>query len=119
MLRSKMLRPAVPAMQLPARIAACSLAAPGRQRGAARIGRAARRLALAAALLFPTAALHASQAAPQDGKKPAGEQPKAVKTDQLSVRSKRDGSLQLMAGVLSANNLDNVTLQVSGKETKV
>ena len=42
-----------------------------------------------------------------------------VKKDQLSVRSNRDGSLQLVAGIVSANNLDRVVVLIAGKETKI
>jgi hypothetical protein len=41
-----------------------------------------------------------------------------VKKDQLSVRSKRDGSVQLMSGVVNTNQLDQVVVQIAGKDTK-
>lgn len=43
---------------------------------------------------------------------------KAVKLDQLSVRSKRDGSVQVLSGLVTANGLDQVVVQVGGKDTK-
>ena len=48
----------------------------------------------------------------------AAQDPAAVKKDQISLRSKRDGSIQLVSGVVTTNNLDQVVVRVAGKDSK-
>lgn len=81
---------------------------------------ALRVLVVPAALLIALGSpAHATPLLPSVGGGADAPQAKAAKTDQLSVRSKKDGSPQLLAGVVTSNNLDQVVVQVAGKETKV
>ncbi|MEO6708504.1 MAG: hypothetical protein ABIP42_02950, partial [Planctomycetota bacterium] len=89
----------------------------GRVRSA---GFTAMSLVLCAAATLGTPAIATADPLQAKGAAPAAPAPeKKLKSDQLSVRSKRDGSMQLMTGTVTANNLDQVTLQVAGKDTKL
>lgn len=75
-----------------------------------------------ALLLLGCAGFHAawlaSAAPPQPAPAAPLAQEKKFKGDRLYVLSKKDGSLQLVTGIVVANNLDQVNVQVAGKETK-
>lgn len=86
-------------------------------------GSRAARLALPGALVMSLAAFAASAIAlpgpnAVTGREAPASQAKSGKSDQISVKNKRDGSPQLVAGVVTANSLDQVTVQVAGKDTK-
>ena len=78
---------------------------------------ALRVLVVPAALLIALGSpAHATPLLPSVGGGADAPQAKAAKTDQLSVRSKKDGSPQLLAGVVTSNNLDQVV--VLGQDQK-
>jgi len=114
MLRQLMHRRAVQALRSVAVVASRPLAAAspsvlsliGRRSGLVALALAGLPLALPASAQSRSATLESAQ------------DPAAVRKDQLSVRNKRDGSVQLVSGVVTTNNLDQVVVAVAGKDTK-
>ncbi len=82
-------------------------------------GASARAPALLCAAAFAVCALPSAAPGSSGGESQAPARATPGKSDQLSVRSKRDGSLQLLSGSVTTNNLDHVVVSVGGKDNKL